>query len=357
MSRYYDYEDFYYQEPAHISKITKLWQLRHNINLAGDMTNFIYTCIFEIDNYLSKTTNIKHIKQKILSILYKMYESDVHWSYDITEISKNLVELANILKKEIKVKEETITKMKKKKVKENWKKVKKLVEVKQVKKSYYTDITAEEFFERKNIKEFITNIEYEWFKIKEQDAEFKIKKEERQKRYEEKMKKLKELRKTALWVWTRKIKIRLNKLAKQWDNIAKLLRLLLELEDINIKAKQTIPYYRDKVYKMKDWHIKEVITFLKEINYDKDYWFKKDTDLDNEAMVFYFDLPWTDEQVSWHTYNNNSIIPEEYLKIEYKKDWIWETEETTYERILESIKKLYSKEILKKVLTNKKISL
>lgn len=340
MSRY-DY-DYFYQKPAHISNITKLWQLRHNINLAGEVGYFVYTCIFEIDNYLTKTWNIKRIKQKVQSILYEMYGSPVHWSYDITEISKNLVELANILKKEIKVKEETITKMKKKKVKENWKKIRKMVEVKEIKKKYYTNITAEEFFKRKDIKKILDKINKTWFDIEEQDKEYKKKKEERQKRYEEKMEKLKELRKTALWVWTRKIKLRLNKLAKQWDNIAKLLRLLLELEDINIKAKQTIPYYRDKVYKMKDWHIKEVITFLKEINYDKDYWFKKDTDLDNEAMVFYLDLPWTDEQVSWHTYNNNNIIPEEYLKIEYKKDWIWETEETTYERILESIEKLYN---------------
>ena len=339
---YYDYEDFYYyQEPSHISKINKLWPLRHNINLAGNITNFIYSCVFDIDNSLSKTTDIKHIKEKILYILYKMYDSDVHWSYDITEISKNLVEIADILKKEIKIKEEIVTKMKNKKVKVNWKKVKKLVEVKQVKKTYYLNITADEFLKKKEVKELLDNINKEWLKIVEQDTQFKKEKEERQKRYEEKIKKLKELRKTALWVWTRKIKLRLNKLAKQWDNIAKLLRLLLELEDINIRAKQTDKYYQDKVYNMKDWHIKEVITFLRQINYDKDYWFKKDTELDDKAMVFYCDLPWTGEQVSWHTYNGNNIIPEEYLKIEYKKDWTWETEETTYEIILRSIEKLY----------------
>ena len=55
---------------------------------------------------------------------------------------------------------------------------------------------------------------------------------------------LEDLRTDALGIGTNKIKRRLNKLAKE-DNIAKIIRLMIEIEDVNILAKKYYGKYRN----------------------------------------------------------------------------------------------------------------
>jgi hypothetical protein len=110
-------------------------------------------------------------------------------------------------------------------------------------------------------------------------------------------------------IGTRKIKIRLNKLAKTELN-AKLYRLALEIEDKNISAKK-YEKYRDMYYMEKSDKIKELIKLCSDNNIVVGYQEKDDFGL--HIYIVYFELPHC-EQISWHTYD----VPH---CNEYEKEW------------------------------------
>ncbi len=68
-----------------------------------------------------------------------------------------------------------------------------------------------------------------------------------------------------LGIGTRKIKIRLNKLSQN-NVILKTIRLMMEIEDVNIQAKEAYGKYRDKKYKMKVDLISELISLYQHNN-------------------------------------------------------------------------------------------
>lgn len=69
---------------------------------------------------------------------------------------------------------------------------------------------------------------------------------------------LQEKRNSFCGIGTNKIKRRLNKLSKT-DYVAKAIRLLLEIEDKNIQAKNSYSKYKDKIYNKKYELIHELI--------------------------------------------------------------------------------------------------
>lgn len=150
---------------------------------------------------------------------------------------------------------------------------------------------------------------------------------------------LHENRTEFLGIGTRKIKIRLNKLSK--DNIIlKVIRLMMEIEDVNIQAKETYGKYRDRKYKMKVDLIIELIDIYKENSFRFGY---HDSDVHKTNYIIFFEIPNTDIQVSWHSdlsssqmvgvnkydkvwdglVNSTMIKLENYLKINYHKDLVY----------------------------------
>ena len=112
-------------------------------------------------------------------------------------------------------------------------------------------------------------------------------------------------------IGTRKTKMRLNKLAKNGDTLAKAYRLALEAEDKNITAKQTYFDYADKVYALKEQNIKE----LAELCIQESWEFgKQKSDVKDAKYIIYFDLPNCD-QISFHTNLDCSEYPS------YEKEW------------------------------------
>jgi hypothetical protein len=114
-------------------------------------------------------------------------------------------------------------------------------------------------------------------------------------------------------VGTRKAKIRLNKLAKT-DNIALVVRKLLEIEDVNIQAKkESIPKYVDYKYNLKSQLILELIEIFKLNGFIFGYHY---SDIKSISHIIYFELPNTEIQLSWHCdLKNISEIPK------YTKEW------------------------------------
>jgi len=151
--------------------------------------------------------------------------------------------------------------------------------------------------------------------------------------YDIKIEQLDEFRRNTIFnISSRKLKIRLNKVAKN-DDYFKFLRILIELEDVNITAKKTSRYFINKIYSIKNSLLEDLVDFIKNssvdiiqnINYGKgidEYGFV--------SNVIYIDLPLTKKQISFHYV--------EYLDIpNYDKDWD-KVENITMARILEEIK-------------------
>lgn len=115
-------------------------------------------------------------------------------------------------------------------------------------------------------------------------------------------------------IGTRKLKLFLNGLLKKGDKTAELYRTALETEDFNIKAKDTTPYYKDKVYAKKHEYILKLIELCKSggVKYG---W--QSSDVKNINSVVYFELP-DMEQISFHT----SLAEKEKADIpKYKGEW------------------------------------
>ena len=111
-------------------------------------------------------------------------------------------------------------------------------------------------------------------------------------------------------IGTNKIKRRLNKLS-QTDDIAKAVRLAIEIEDKSIQAKK---YYKDYYnnYDEKENLIYELIDIFE---YYKWNYSKQKSDVAPVNWVVFFEIP-DCEQISWHTnLNNSNTIPN------YKGKW------------------------------------
>ncbi len=123
--------------------------------------------------------------------------------------------------------------------------------------------------------------------------------------------KLKVKRKVFAKIGTNKAKRRLNKLAKSND-VAKSLRIALEVEDKNILAKDSYGDYREKIYNQKE----KLILELKNI-FSKNNWIYgvQISDVPGVSHVVYFEIPGC-EQISWHlSLNKKHGFPT------YSKEW------------------------------------
>lgn len=108
---------------------------------------------------------------------------------------------------------------------------------------------------------------------------------------------------------TKKVKLILNKEA-EFDLKARILRLLLEIEDVNITAKNSYGDYADYRYYEKENLIQELIDLFDSKNLT--YGFKQ-SDIPTRQSIVFFELD--GKQFSWHSdlnFNENKT---------YKKDW------------------------------------
>lgn len=121
-------------------------------------------------------------------------------------------------------------------------------------------------------------------------------------------------RETMCGLGTRKVKLLLNKKIKEGDNIAELYRKALEVEDCNIRAKETGFYYKGKVYRQKHSLLMELVELCEKmgVTYGKQMSDGRETN-----CIIYFELPGV-EQISFHT----SLEPSAALQLpDYGKEW------------------------------------
>lgn len=150
---------------------------------------------------------------------------------------------------------------------------------------------------------------------------------------------LEDARENFCGLGTKRIKFFLNKLSKQGDINATVLRLLLEIEDKNISAKK-IWYHPEWLYYKKSELLKDCARIYGENNMT--YGVQR-SDNHSANTVMYFELPLTGEQVSFHTNMDN----EEYRKYpEYPKKWD-ELINSTIPKIEKCLTTIYGKEIRK----------
>jgi len=120
---------------------------------------------------------------------------------------------------------------------------------------------------------------------------------------------LQEKRKTFATIGTNKAKRRLNKLAKN-DRFIKAIRLALEIEDVNISAKNSYGKYKEKIYLKKEELICDLISLFKKTNW---LYGSQESDIPLASKIIYFEIPGV-EQLSWHS-NNKDSLPN------YQKPW------------------------------------
>jgi len=118
-------------------------------------------------------------------------------------------------------------------------------------------------------------------------------------------------RKDFATIGTNKAKRRLNKLSTN-DDLAKALRIALEIEDKNILAKDAYGEYRNKIYNVKHKLILDLIEIFN--NNPWEYGIEK-SDNYSASHVIYFEIPGC-EQISWH-FN----APKDVDFPKYNKKW------------------------------------
>ena len=118
-----------------------------------------------------------------------------------------------------------------------------------------------------------------------------------------KIQELKKLRKEACGIGTRKMKIRLGKLAKT-DPLARAYYDAFEAEEASILAKkysfQRSQDYTDKYYDQKSDLIWRLVAICKEHNYKFGIKYSPEFEESYIRYIIYFDLPGC-AQISWHT--------------------------------------------------------
>lgn len=140
-------------------------------------------------------------------------------------------------------------------------------------------------------------------------------------------------RKNFAGIGTNKAKRRLNKLSQSSD-IAKAIRLALEIEDKNICAKKTDWRYKDKVYNQKVQLIEELIDI-----FVKNKWVFGVEKSQNPSTthVIYFEIPGC-EQLSWHF---SPSTPKKFPEYDGKWD---EKENATLSKLEDITKKILEME-------------
>ena len=113
-------------------------------------------------------------------------------------------------------------------------------------------------------------------------------------------------------IGTRRIKLLLNRLAKAGDEMAGVYRLALELEDVNIQAKDSYGKYRLKKYDLKEKMLRELINVCKTNGFV--YGYQPCQGVREVRRILYFELPGTG-QISFHCSIMDSSIPK------YEKEW------------------------------------
>lgn len=125
-------------------------------------------------------------------------------------------------------------------------------------------------------------------------------------------------------IGTNKAKRRLNKLSKTSD-IAKAIRIALEIEDKNILAKDTYGEYRDRVYNKKHELILELCEVFKKNGWEYGV---QNSSIVGASHIIYFEIP-SCEQISWH-FSAGSVVFPDYLKK-------WDGQENSTLRKLEQV--------------------
>ena len=113
-------------------------------------------------------------------------------------------------------------------------------------------------------------------------------------------------------IGTRRIKLLLNRLSKAGDEMAGVYRLALELEDVNIQAKDSYGKYRMKKYDLKEKMLRELIKVCKTNGFV--YGYQPCQGVREVRRILYFELPGTG-QISFHCSIMDSSIPK------YEKEW------------------------------------
>lgn len=137
---------------------------------------------------------------------------------------------------------------------------------------------------------------------------------------------------------TRGIKCLLNTLSKT-NILAKVFRVALEIEDLNIQAKKNY-YYKEEIYFHKSEKIDELIELCKKNNI---VYGIQDSDVFDTNSIIYFELPEC-EQISFHNNfkRNRTDLPK------YEKEWDGKIN-TTLPKIEEALLKQFPNEIEKKI--------
>jgi len=145
-----------------------------------------------------------------------------------------------------------------------------------------------------------------------------------------------DLRENALGIGTRKMKIRLNKIAVQ--NIeAKIARMVLEIEDVSTQAKNSSWKYKDKKYFQKQELIEELVEIYKQTDYDYGIQYEENY---NTNAILYFELP-NGAQVSFHTNWDKEIHVKKYEK---KWDGLINS---TFKKVITFVEEKFINEIVK----------
>lgn len=140
-------------------------------------------------------------------------------------------------------------------------------------------------------------------------------------------------RETMCGVGTRRVKLMLNKRIKQGDKVAELYRKAIEVEDCNIRAKESNYYYKGKIYRQKA----RLLMDLVDLCLKADVVFGKQmVDGRETNCILYFELPHV-EQISFHTTlegHELSMIPD------YPKQWDGKTC-STLDKLEDNFNELY----------------
>ena len=148
-----------------------------------------------------------------------------------------------------------------------------------------------------------------------------------------------DMRESVCGVGTRKIKVFLNQKVKKGDKIAELLRVALELNDVNVSAKRYWGDYKRDYYSKKEDLIRDLNHLYRE-NGELDYGYHYNPGR-LTTHIMYYELP-NGQQISFHcTLRDTTKIPL------YGKEWD-RLENSTYQKLECAIMEMYGNEINKK---------
>ncbi|MBP3662478.1 MAG: hypothetical protein J6J25_05165 [Bacteroidales bacterium] len=145
-----------------------------------------------------------------------------------------------------------------------------------------------------------------------------------------------DMRESFCGVGTRKIKVFLNQKVKRGDKVAELLRVALELNDVNVSAKRYWGDYKRDYYSKKEDLIRELNHLYRE-NGELDYGYHYEPGR-LTTHIMYYELP-NGQQISFHCKLwDTTKIPL------YGKEWD-RLENSTYQKLECAIMEIYGNEI------------